>query len=421
MATLNTKTRNVEIKPLCAEAAGKLSPHPSAGIFPLMHGDDFDALVADIRENGLREAIWLHRDGRILDGRNRNRACIKAGVELKTQTYIGPDEGLPKFIVSMNLHRRHLSDTQRAMAAADMANMYAGENQFTAEVGQICTTSAEAAAIWNVSLRTLKSARKVREHGSAKIIDACRQDEVAVSDAAAVVKESYDVQDELLDDVNSGEAKHLKGARLAAEVAQRDARLAAGDYPWPDGRWPVILADPPWQFDNPGIGKSRVENHFPTMPAEEICALDVAGIAADEAVLYIWVPNALLTDALRVIKAWGFDYKTNIAWVKKEDDPVEKNEGGMGNWVRNQHELLLIANRGGMSPPAKRKLSGSVVHAPVLRLPNGRIWFGRKPHEFHEVIEKAYPGHPYIELFARPPLRKGWAVWGNEVPEANAA
>ena len=141
----------------------------------------------------------------------------------------------------------------------------------------------------------------------------------------------------------------------------------------------------------------------------------------DEAVLYIWATNAMLLDALRVIEAWGFTYKSCMAWVKKDDDPANPKEGGMGNWVRNQHELLLIANRGGMSPPPMPRLSGSVIYEPVLRLPNGRIWFGRKPYKFHEIIEKAYPGHPYIELFARPPFRKGWKVWGNEVPRAKAA
>ena len=85
----------------------KLKFHPVADLFPLMQGDEFDAHVADIREHGLREPIWLHKDGSIIDGRNRYRACVKIGIEPQTRTYTGPDTGLVAFVVSMNLQRRY--------------------------------------------------------------------------------------------------------------------------------------------------------------------------------------------------------------------------------------------------------------------------------------------------------------------------
>ncbi len=92
--------------------------HPAAEIFPLMEGEQYDQLVQDIRENDLQEPIWLHPDERIIDGRNRYRACLDAGVEPRFQTWNGKGS-LIQFIVSLNLHRRHLTSSQRAAAAAE--------------------------------------------------------------------------------------------------------------------------------------------------------------------------------------------------------------------------------------------------------------------------------------------------------------
>jgi ParB-like chromosome segregation protein Spo0J len=97
--------------------------HPLAAIFPLLSGSEFDALVENIKQNGLREAIRMHRDGRVLDGRNRWRACLEAGVECRSNTFVGSDEQLLDFIIDMNLHRRHLDESQRAMAAARAATL----------------------------------------------------------------------------------------------------------------------------------------------------------------------------------------------------------------------------------------------------------------------------------------------------------
>lgn len=105
-----------------------ISFHPLAEIFPLIAGPEFDALVSDIRTNGLREPIVLF-DGQILDGRNRYRACESASVEPRFETYGGDDP--VGYVVSLNLRRRHLDESQRAMVAAKLANLSAGDNQHT--------------------------------------------------------------------------------------------------------------------------------------------------------------------------------------------------------------------------------------------------------------------------------------------------
>jgi N6-adenosine-specific RNA methylase IME4 len=130
----------------------------------------------------------------------------------------------------------------------------------------------------------------------------------------------------------------------------------------------------------------------------------VRELAAEDAVLFLWTTLPHLEEAFRVIAAWGFQYKTNLAWVK---DKI-----GLGYFVRNQHELLLVATRGNIPSPAPAARPPSVIMAP-------RREHSRKPDEAYELIERMYPELPKIELFARS-ARKGWAAWGNQAPAAAA-
>lgn len=162
------------------------------------------------------------------------------------------------------------------------------------------------------------------------------------------------------------------------------------------GVYSVILADPPWRYSNESSSSRRVSNQYPCMPTDEICALRVP--AADAAALYLWVTAPHLPDGLRVVEAWGFAYKTCAVWVKPSIGP--------GWWVRERHELLLVGARGNMPPPLPAGRSDSVICA-------ARGKHSEKPAEVYELIERAYPGLPKIELFARK-AREGWDRWGLE-------
>lgn len=169
-------------------------------------------------------------------------------------------------------------------------------------------------------------------------------------------------------------------------------------------RYPIILADPPWRYENPPIGGSNrsIENHYPTMTLDEICALPVADIAADAALLYLWATAPKLAECLDVVRAWGFEYRTNLVWVK---DKI-----GMGYHARSQHELLLVCKRGEMPPPEAGTQSSSVLFS-------DRGEHSEKPPVFHELIERLYPDIGKIELFSRKP-RAGWDSWGNQAEAA---
>ncbi len=145
------------------------------------------------------------------------------------------------------------------------------------------------------------------------------------------------------------------------------------------------------------------------MTTEEICELKNRIPANNDAVLFLWSTNPKIKEALSVIDAWGFEYRTNMAWVK---DKI-----GMGYYCREQHELLLIARKGNIPVPDTNNRPPSIFQAP-------RLEHSRKPNTVYETIEKMYPrpantqGHYYIELFARYP-RKGWASWGLDLPESS--
>jgi N6-adenosine-specific RNA methylase IME4 len=179
-----------------------------------------------------------------------------------------------------------------------------------------------------------------------------------------------------------------------------------------DGRrFHTILADPPWRFIN-RTGKMAPEHsrlsRYVTMTAEEIAALPVANIAAPVAHLYLWVPNALLPDGLRVLQAWGFEYKSNIVWHKLRKDGGSDGRG-VGFYFRNVTELLLFGIRGKNArtlPPGRRQ---------VNYIGSRKREHSRKPDEQYELIERCSPPG-YLELFARG-TREGWTAWGMQAVE----
>jgi N6-adenosine-specific RNA methylase IME4 len=177
-------------------------------------------------------------------------------------------------------------------------------------------------------------------------------------------------------------------------------------------RFATVLADPPWQFQNK-TGKVAPEhkrlNRYGTMSLETIKALPVPMIVEGVAHLYLWVPNALLPDALSVMAAWGFTYKSNIVWhkVRKDGGPDGR---GVGFYFRNVTELLLFGIKG------KNARTLAPGRSQVNYLATRKREHSRKPDEQYALIESCSRG-PYLELFARG-SRPGWANWGHQANES---
>lgn len=167
--------------------------------------------------------------------------------------------------------------------------------------------------------------------------------------------------------------------------------------PFPDKAYQVIYADPPWRYSFSKSKSRQIENQYQTMTLEDIKRLDIP--TDKNCVLYLWATAPKLLEALAVMKAWGFKYKTQAVW--------DKEIIGMGYWFRGQHEILLVGTKGKFSPPPQ---SGRVSSVIVER----RTRHSKKPDKVRDLISEWFPNALKIELFARQKA-EGWDVWGDEV------
>lgn len=417
--------------------------HPAANLFPMLTEPEMAELAADIKANGLRFSL-VRYEGKILDGRNRLVACERAGV--KPQFVDWPGSGSPTaWVLSVNLRRRHLDQAQRAMVAARAKTAFEEEARKRQKQGasppggvtanlrtfvgktepqkpgeRLPTTAQLAAKSLNVSPRSVDNATRVLRDGAPELAAGVEAGKVAVSTAATLAELPKEEQKAILElgEKLGGQLGEKAILEKAREINQRKkqerlqqrteklAEIAKGNAPLPAGqtasKYPIIYADPPWEYEKGTTDPTReIANQYPPMPLADICALKVADLTTPDAVLFMWATNPLLPEAFEVLKAWGFTYKTNIAW--------DKEYGEMGYWVRSRHELLLIATRGNPPTPPTAERPVSVQH---IRKDSEH---SRKPDEFYALIERAYPTLPKIELFAKHPPN-GWARWGNQAP-----
>jgi N6-adenosine-specific RNA methylase IME4 len=175
-----------------------------------------------------------------------------------------------------------------------------------------------------------------------------------------------------------------------------------------DRKFSTIVADPPWQFQN-RTGKMAPEHkrlaRYPTLSLEEIKAIPVQEVTEERAHLYLWVPNALLSEGLNVLNAWGFNYKSNIIWYKIRKDGGPDGRG-VGFYFRNVTEVLLFGIKGKNARTLQKGRSQPNMIATRKRE------HSRKPDEQYEIFESCSWG-PYLELFARG-SRENWTCWGNQ-------
>ncbi|MHC4621956.1 MAG: MT-A70 family methyltransferase [Planctomycetota bacterium] len=387
-------------------------------VVPPLRPEELAGLEASILEHGVMDAlkVWPTEFGDVLlDGHNRYAIAEKHGLPYEVQPVAVDGWAEARiWILDNQLGRRNLTDEQHTYllgARYEAESWDIGDNQHTrvrhydepsgathkrlAKENGVSASTVERAAKYKQAVDAI--AGDSEELKNAILAGKVASSKKDVMQFAGVMKKEPTLGKAAVDEVAAGNAKSFKQAMAYVRKEERHEEAQA----LPDAVFNVIYADPPWEYSNSGLEGSAAK-HYPTMKTSDICELleTIDAQIADNAVLFLWVTNPLLVDGLRVLKAWGFEYKTNLVWVKPY-----VNRGKSGWYVQGHHELLLIAARGKCTP--------QVQPQSVTELP--RTEHSTKPDEFRYLIERMYPGYNYLELFARnQPPRNGWVFWGNE-------
>ncbi len=358
-----------------------LEAHEGCHLFPMMTEDEYTGLLADMRVNGQREPILLH-EGRIVDGRNRYRACTELGIEPFYTDWQG-NGSVIDLVVSLNLHRRHLTASQRAALAVELESWYATE----AKQRQIALAGTRPNTSPDLVPRLVQGDVD-RGRARDKAATSLGVSGGYVQDAKRLAAEAP----ELLEKVKAGD--------LTIPQAKRDLRQSiapATPVPLPDGLYQCIEADPPWALDASEV-KSAI-TQYAVMSLEALCAMadEILQRAAPNCHLWLWAINPMLPEALQLMEAWGFAYKACLTWVKT-------NGFGTGHYLRGATEHCLLGVRGTLS---------CLRHDQRTYFEAVRTEHSVKPDAFYEAVETLSPG-PRLRLFARKE-RDGWTSWGLEL------
>lgn len=408
--------------------------HSVADIFPLLQGKEYEDLKADILQNGLIESIWTTPDnGEIIDGRNRYLACLDVGVQPRFRTWNG-EGSLVDFVISLNLHRRHLNSSQSAVAAEKALPFYEAEAKERQREGGVITTghrhitsfsenndpkprlqlgemfpqavttkpdkkrnhkaAKQVADKFNTNPHYVTDSKRIRANHPHLII-LIESGKLDIPNAKRLEKFIKEDQDIILQMVTEGVSKNIKAAikklnkeRQIAEIEQLEP---------PQGKYHVIVVDPPWKYDNRAEDEThRAANPYPSMTVSEMIEqIPIPDLSLDDSILWLWTTNAFMQQAHEVAAAWEFEVKTILTWVK--------NKMGTGDWLRGQTEHCLMCVKG--SPVVDLTNQTTVIYGPLRE-------HSRKPDSFYELVESLCPGTK-IELNARQ-AREGWVSHGSE-------
>jgi len=345
--------------------------HKVSELFPLIEGKEFKELVEDIKKQGLLESIWIY-DGKIVDGRNRYRACKEAGVEPSVRIWDG-NGSLVSFIVSLNLNRRHLTKAQAACVAIDALPMYEAEAEERMKhegntYGKIATGDLGkardfASEDFHVAARYIQDAKKIKEEAPEEF----EQVKIGKKKITQVVRE-------LKKEKQLNELHELKPV---------------------EGKFNVIVIDPPWNIGEYSSEGFRGGATYPTMTIEEIKAIDLP--AEENCILWFWAVDTFLDEALEIIKQWGFERKGTLIW--------DKESIGLGKWLRRQHEYCFLAVKGNSMFFGENARS-------VIR--SKRTKHSEKPDDFYKLVEDTCKYKSKLDYFSRK-KRDGWVCYGDEV------
>ena len=402
----------------------KYEVHPVANVVPSMTDDAFQRLKADIKEHGQQEPAWLW-DGKIIDGRHRYQACKDLDKELKTREWHGDESDLLPFVLSANLHRRHLNSAQRAALAVAVEEYEAekakerreatqikdgkppvggGKKSTTEGKGKARKKAAEAAG---TNPRYVSDAKRIKDDAP-DVFDRMQGGSYdTMAEAKRVAKLPEKDRSEIHDLVDTGKAEDTKTANQMVrkrQTEQRAEELERKAAEVPDGLYQCIVIDPPWPMEK--IKRKKRANQagfdYPTMTEAELREFPLPDIAAKDCHLYLWTTHKFMPMALRLAEHWGFRYQCIMTWVK--------NVGFTPfSWMYST-EHVLFCRKGSL----KLKQLGMRLDFDAKVREHSR-----KPDVFYETVARASP-EPRIDVFSRE-ARDGFDQFGNETEVMNDA
>ena len=364
-------------------------------------------LAASIRRIGLLHPITVTSDHRLVAGAHRLEACRQVGMrEIDCCFMDGDSLHIELAEIDENLIRNELDAISIGELAIRRDEIFeilglralSGNNRFSKNRGEtvspLKTTESIAKEI-GIGERTLQQNKQLARDLIPEAKEVVRKADVPKKDALKLARMEPEEQKALAEKIASGAAKSVVDARrlVARDNTHEPQPLVTG------AKYRVVYADPPWQYGNKLTDNyGAAENHYPMMSIDELCAMPLAEMIEENAVLFLWTTSPLLEECFEVIRAWGFKYKTSFVW-----DKVKHN---MGHYNSVRHELLLICTKGSCTPDVP-KLFDSVVS--VERSSK----HSEKPEIFREMIDTLYTHGRKVELFARKPA-EGWDIWGNQ-------
>lgn len=339
---------------------------------------------------------------RLIAGLHRLEAAKSIGWEaIQATEFEGDAVAVELAEIDENLMRNDLTVLERGEHLArrqELVGFKHGGNRISSGHGDRLKTQQEISEEIGISERSARRSIQAARNIMPEVKDAIRNTEIANSTTQLLelARLAPEKQIEVAQSIADGAVSIADAFKNINKQKREQMHEEKRTRELPTGKYAVIYADPPWQYDNSGFNESA-DNQYPTMPLDEICELPIGDLADETTVLFLWATNPLLPEALKVLESWGFEYKTNMAWIKDAGR-------GKGWYLKSKHELLLIGVKSETPHPVERPDS-------CFEADRGNV-HSRKPEKAYEIIESMYPGNK-VELFSRA-AREGWDSWGNE-------
>lgn len=372
-----------------SEAALAASPEGSAvlsidaefkTLIPPLSPEERTGLEASIVAEGCRDAI-ITWNGIIVDGHNRYEICQNHGIAFRAEARDFPDrDAATRWIIGNQLSRRNISDYARTLLKLRLEPLIrqkAKSNQGTrtdltsVAIATEVDTLKEIGELAEVHRATVARVKKIDASAPEEVKERCFSGKMSINEA-------------------------YKAVRAAEKAEQKQIAIEAIEtLSQPNGRYHVLVIDPPWQYEKRAEDAThRGRCPYPTMPTDEIAAMEIP--AEEDAIVWLWTTNAFMHDAYHILDAWGFTPKTILTWVK--------DRMGTGDWLRGRTEHCILAIRG--KPIVDLTNQTTALNAPLRE-------HSRKPDEFYALVDALCPGKK-IDIFSRE-ARDGWDQWGGEV------